>query len=181
MATPRQEFGPFSFDAPVDWSCRPLLVLTDPSSPRRITVARDRRPSGEALATFAWRCLFESARSSPDRRLIEAGETKVGGQPAFRALMGVAVDPPIREATVWVDAGEGNMLVASCIMAADEGTEAFDALLSSLRLAAAGAGPTASVPPAPPSAPRSSAPPPALDESGVYAAVPMPGARATRR
>jgi hypothetical protein len=159
-----------------------MLVLTDPSSLRRIMVARDRRPSGEALATFAWRRLFESARSSPERRLVEAGETKVGEQPAFRAMMGIAVDPPIREATVWVDAGEGNMLVATCVMAEDEGTEAFDALLSSLRFAAhAAVGSTTSAPPAPTSVPRSSAPPPALDESGVYAAVPMPGARATRR
>ncbi len=181
MAHRREEFGPFTFEAPAEWSRRMVLVYSDPSkSASPIVLTRDQRLAGEALPTYAWRRLFEIARDTPDRRVVDARATRLGEQPAFRAtLHWMTPSGPAREAIAWVDGGDGAVLVASCTsMEEDDAFQPFEQVLAGIRFGASP--PISSVPPTPPAPPRSS-PPPAFDNSALYGSVPMPGARPMRR
>jgi hypothetical protein len=180
MALPRQDFGPFSFDAPSDWSRRAMLLFVEPprssGTAAAITITRDQCARGEALQTYAWRRLFEIVQGEPARQLLDGRATKIGEQPAFKAVLGwTTEDGPMRELVAWVDGGEGNVLVMSCTTPEDGAVDTFEQLLASLRM-----GPPSSAKSTPiPSAPRSSPPPPPEVTDG-YAAVPMPGARSAR-
>ncbi len=200
--TQRQEFGPFSFEAPAEWTRRPVLSFTDPASPTRLVLTRETLPRGEAFGTFAWRRLFEVSRELPNRRLLDAQSCEAAGRPALRGVLEVESErgDVTREHITWVDAGDGAVLVATCDVGEGGSAEAFEAMVASLRLGAPAASlapppaaqvgaqvaaqgiPRAVPPPVVPRAQRASYPPPsAFDESGVYPAIPMPGARAGRR
>jgi hypothetical protein len=189
-----QEFGPFTFDAPDEWSRRPLLLFAGPSSAAgpgpSVLVTRDHRAPGEDLQAYAWRRLFEITRASSGRELGDARATRLGDRPAFRAQLKWTTDGgTFREALAWVDAGDGNVLVVTWTGPADAGIEPFEQLLGSLRVA--GTPPVSGVIPTPsssfmptpaPSAHRSTPPPPPdLDMPQMFPSVPMPGPRAQRR
>jgi hypothetical protein len=91
-----------------------------------------RRP-GEDLQGFAWRHVYTMA-SAPGRRLVDAGETKLSGRPAFRVSLEWSEAQPMREEMAWIDGGDGSVLVVTCIATAAQSLEVFEVLLTTLRV-----------------------------------------------
>ena len=182
MPTSRQEFGPFRFEAPSEWSRRALLVFSAPPSesspsPTTLLMTRDEHDPREELATLAWRRLFERAQQQPNRALAEPHATTIGGQAAFRATLRWQDEiGPLEEMIAWVDAGDGNVLVVTQTSREEGAREPFERLVATLHLAA----PTPAAAPSRPSvAPVSSAPPPPpmREAYDSYVNMPMPGVR----
>jgi hypothetical protein len=137
---PRHEFGPFSFEAPPEWSRSATLVFVaegaDPDAPPDIVVTRDARSANDALPTHAWRHVCKLAKSLPAFELLGSRESTVDGRPAFKALVRWSSDRgPVAQGLTWIDRRDGGTLRVTC-SALDE-PNAFDELervLASMRL-----------------------------------------------
>jgi hypothetical protein len=187
MSTRRQEFGPFRFETPEEWSRRELLVFApapqDSAAGSTLVVTRDARPLDEELQAFAWRRLFEIARRAPDCQVLEPHLTTVGGQAAFRVTLGREDESGAREEELaWIDGGQGNVLVVTCTSRQREGRESFERVLATLVLDAQTAAPAPT-----PSRPNVAArittplpPPPVRETFDPYGSLPIPGLRAAR-
>ncbi len=181
---PKQDFGPFSFECPTAWSQRTILVFvgaaSDGGAPPNLVVTHEARNADEELTTHAWRRVFELAKTRPDFELIGSRDSKIDGQPAFRAFIRWQSDRGrVTEALAWIDSRDGNALAFTC--SAIEQPAVFDELeriLASVRLGARDSM-VAPSPTARASSPPS--PPPEPEEPPTYAAIPMPGTRGTRR
>ena len=180
----RQEFGPFSFESPSQWSRRAILVFVgeseDPAAPPNIVVAREQRTPDEELQTHAFRRVFEVARGLTDFELLGSHATTIDGQQAFKAMFRWSSEHgPVEQAIAWIDSREGNALTITCTsINKPESFDQFEHMLASVRLGAR----DSMVVPAAPSTPHyASSPPPPLESHGNYGAVPMPGARPARR
>jgi hypothetical protein len=185
---PTQEFGPFVFDAPTDWSRRTVIVFVgagkDAATPPNIVVTRDDRGPGEDLLAHAWRKVFEMARALPRFELLGSRESRVDGQAAFKVIARWSSEGgPVTQGLAWVDGPDGAALAVTCT--AIEQPDAFDELERVLDSVRVGGAPRESmvVPSAAarPSTPSPSVRPPASDDGPAYSPVPMPGARPARR
>jgi hypothetical protein len=143
MAGRREEFGPYTFEAPDAWPRHTLLLLAgpsdDPSDPPTIRLTRDPRPANEDLRAFAWRRMFELVQRHPDRELVGRLEDPVAGRPALLARFRWEGEAgPAEQVIAWIDAGDGSVLVATIVCGADEqaSIQTFQRVLASMRFRA---------------------------------------------
>jgi len=180
----RQEFGPFSFDPPAQWNSHTTVVYLDPSEdptmPPNIVISHENRAPGEELQAHAWRKLLEAGKTLPAFELVSSRETKIAGQEAFRAVYRWNAERgPVEQAVAWVGGPEHTLLTIAATSFGSRGAFVeLDRILGSLRFGSRESAPGPSVAP---SAPPSSPEPVESGMQGMFAAVPMPGARPTRR
>jgi hypothetical protein len=178
----RQEFGPFSFDPPPQWNSHTTVVYVHPSeepaTPPNIVVSHENRSGDDDVASHAWRKLIEAGRTLPGFELVSSRETKIAGQIAFKAVYRWKSERgPVEQAFAWVGGPERTLLTLAATTFGSRGAfDELDRILGSVRLGARDSVPPPA--PKPPSSPDLNA---SAGMQGMFAAVPMPGARPARR
>ncbi len=141
--------GGFSLAGPLGWRTRRREVFTQAPGPLpRIVVLFEPGALNEPVVAYGRHRVYAMTRDVA-RFLVEAGPVSIAGCPAFKAAMRWKEEGnPMRETVAWVDAGGGDLLVASCVRAGNEDVADFEQLLAGLEMRSTSG--ARSEPPAPP-------------------------------